>query len=605
LFATSASDRNAAISGDGAYVAFTSYAPLVPGDTNGMTDVYVRNRVTNTTELVSISGAGEQGNWHSGPHENCIDISYDGRYVIFVSDASNLVPGDANNCADAFLRDRLTGATELISVSPTGAPGDHGGACSAISDDGRYVLFHSMSTNLVPDAIGEEDALFLRDRVSGTTEIITSTSSYTSFGWPSAISGDGRYVTWYEWHHGQDYDGLIGAFLKDRLTGVTETVSVRLDGYDLILGAVSDVSPGGRYVAFYAQAALSGSDRWYWQTFLRDRATGVTEQVSVSSNETQGWGDPWDEGGGNGGGTADPGASSTAAAGGPGLSADGRFVCFSSSLYGLIAESWQNPVLEAYAHVYLRDRSAGTTELVDVTRSGGFEPLQTACARPGNPISRDGRCIVFMGYSSELVPGDTNGWPDIFVRDLDARFHDVSSRYWTFPHIEACVAAGLVGGYPDNTYRPKLAVTRDQMAVYISRALAGGDALVPPGPATATFADVPNDQWAYKYVEYAVGQGVIGGYPDGTYQPTLTVTRDQMAVFVARAMAGGDASVPTGPATAFFPDVPTDHWAFRCVEYIRGEGVTGGYPDGTYRPTEACTRDQMAVYVQRAFALPM
>jgi len=97
----------------------------------------------------------------------------------------------------------------------------------------------------------------------------------------------------------------------------------------------------------------------------------------------------------------------------------------------------------------------------------------------------------------------------------------------------------------------------------------------------------------------------VGGYADGTYRPTLTVDRGQMAVFVARAMAGGDAAVPSGPSTATFGDVPTTHWAFRYVEYIAGEGVTGGYGDGTYRPLLAVTRDQMAVYVQRAFSLPM
>ncbi len=112
-------------------------------------------------------------------------------------------------------------------------------------------------------------------------------------------------------------------------------------------------------------------------------------------------------------------------------------------------------------------------------------------------------------------------------------------------------------------------------------------------------------RWAFKYVEYAVNNGVVGGYPDGTYQPAAAVDRAQMAVFVARAMVGGDANVPAGPGTAFFPDVPTDYWAFKYVEYIKSQSVTGGYPDGTYRPALGVTRDQMAVYVQRAFHLPM
>jgi len=78
-----------------------------------------------------------------------------------------------------------------------------------------------------------------------------------------------------------------------------------------------------------------------------------------------------------------------------------------------------------------------------------------------------------------------------------------------------------------------------------------------------------------------------------------------MAVFIARALCGGDASVPTGPAAATFPDVLTGHWAFRYVEHVTSQGVTTGYPDGTYRPEIAVDRAQMAVYVARAFGLPM
>lgn len=182
-------------------------------------------------------------------------------------------------------------------------------------------------------------------------------------------------------------------------------------------------------------------------------------------------------------------------------------------------------------------------------------------------------------------------------------FTDLDWDNWAYRSIEACFDAGIVSGYPDGTYRPANAVTRDQMAVYISRALAGGDANVPAGPPTATFLDVPVGYWAYRYVEYAADNGVVGGYPDGSYKPVVTVTRDQMAVFVARAMCGGDSGVPPGPSIAYFPDVATNFWAFKYVEYIHGEGVTGGYPDGKYHPEYACTRDQMAVFVARAFGL--
>ncbi len=180
-------------------------------------------------------------------------------------------------------------------------------------------------------------------------------------------------------------------------------------------------------------------------------------------------------------------------------------------------------------------------------------------------------------------------------------FWDVGSRHWAVVQIEACYAAGTVGGYPDHSYRPTGAVTRDAMAVYIARALAGGEGAVPVGPPLPTFSDIPTDHWAYKHVEYAVDQGVVGGYEDGTYRPLEAVTRDAMAVFVARGMAGGETGVPTGPPTATFSDVATDHWAYRHVEYCVGAGVVAGYPDGSYRPDDAVDRAQMAVYVKRGF----
>jgi len=130
---------------------------------------------------------------------------------------------------------------------------------------------------------------------------------------------------------------------------------------------------------------------------------------------------------------------------------------------------------------------------------------------------------------------------------------------------------------------------------------------VPTGPAEPSFTDVPTDFWAFRHIEYCANpaQDVVRGFEDGSYRPLLPVNRDAMAVYVARAIAGGDDGVPTGPLTATFSDVPTDHWAFRYIEYCADEsqGVVTGYPDGTYRPDLAVTRDQMAVYVTRAFDL--
>ncbi len=182
-------------------------------------------------------------------------------------------------------------------------------------------------------------------------------------------------------------------------------------------------------------------------------------------------------------------------------------------------------------------------------------------------------------------------------------FEDVTWDSWAAAEIDACIGAGIVGGYPDGSYQPTMPVARDQMAVFIARAMAGGDDNVPADPDTATFDDVALDHWAFKYVESCVASEVVQGFDPVTYGPTVTVSRDAMAVFVSRAVAGGDENVPDGPADATFDDVPTDNWAYAYIEYCTGEGIVQGYDPVTYGPSIAVTRDQMAVYVARAFGL--
>jgi PKD repeat protein len=186
-------------------------------------------------------------------------------------------------------------------------------------------------------------------------------------------------------------------------------------------------------------------------------------------------------------------------------------------------------------------------------------------------------------------------------------FVDVGEGHWAASEVDACASAGIVSGYPDGSYQPGAAVTRDQMAVYVSRALAGGDENVPDFTDTPTFPDVDGTHWALDYVEYAVDQNVVAGYEDGNYHPERQVTRDQMAVYVARALVApeGEAGladyVPADPRD--FPDVASGFWAYTHVEYCVEHGVVAGYLDNLYHPEIVVTRDQMAVYVARAFGL--
>ena len=133
--------------------------------------------------------------------------------------------------------------------------------------------------------------------------------------------------------------------------------------------------------------------------------------------------------------------------------------------------------------------------------SGGWVDITT---------SRDPVNNVITGVTDSLSP---------FGMVAPLRFSDVGFRNWAHKEIQACADAGIVTGYSDGTYHPEVVVTRDQMAVFVARALAGGDGSVPPGPDTATFSDVPTNYWAFKYVEYAHLQNIVNGVGNGAYDP--------------------------------------------------------------------------------------
>ncbi len=201
---------------------------------------------------------------------------------------------------------------------------------------------------------------------------------------------------------------------------------------------------------------------------------------------------------------------------------------------------------------------------------------------------------VYNVWVQKMLPGGTVGVHT---------FTDALPGFWAWRYIEAAAAEGVVQGYADGSYGPTSWVTRDQMAVYISRALAGGDANVPDPTVDPGFTDVPDTHWAYKYIAYATEQDVVRGFPGGDYQPDLPVDRGQMAVYIGRALAGGDTffETYTPPGGPSFPDVASDFWAYKYIEYIANADVAQGYLDGNYHPEVVVTRDQMAVYVSRAF----
>jgi hypothetical protein len=178
------------------------------------------------------------------------------------------------------------------------------------------------------------------------------------------------------------------------------------------------------------------------------------------------------------------------------------------------------------------------------------------------------------------------------------KFPDVPMSFWAQGDIENCagMVPFIVQGYPYGGYAPNVAVTRDQMAVFIRR----GMDITQTSPATATFPDVGTGYWAYDDIETLVDAGVVQGYPNGRYHPEYVVTRDQMAVFVARAKSLAITVVAVAP----FDDIPIGHWADGEIQACVTANIVQGFPDDRYRPLMDIDRAQMAVYSNRGFINP-
>jgi len=253
-----------------------------------------------------------------------------------------------------------------------------------------------------------------------------------------------------------------------------------------------------------------------------------------------------------------------------------------------------------------------------LARTDGGASLVGVWPAPNSIISMlaDGHDALYFGTGAGMVyafDGVSDPAPisPVLAGGIQCLYHphtfpDIRPEHWAFEEIEGCCAGGVTSGYPEGRYRPRLPITRDQMAVFIARALRGGEENVPEPTGEPTFPDVQANYWAYKHIEYAYAFGVVQGYTTGLYGPTDPLTRDQMAVFIARALCGGEDRVPV-PAcsTPPFEDVPCSYWARPHIQYILLEGVTQGYPDGGYHPKQVCTRAEMAVFMARAFRLSM
>jgi Tol biopolymer transport system component len=408
------------ISADGLVVAFDSVATnLVGGDTNGVADVFVRDRASARTERVSVSSKGRPGNGLS----RSPSASADGRFIAFESLASNLVSGDTNGVQDVFVRDRLTGETKLASVGLGGAPADATSLGASISGDGRFVAFASDASNLAPGAVPFGRDVYVRDLLTGTTELVSVNMAGQGNGGsaPPDISADGRFVAFGAFSSTvvpDDTNDAFDVFVRDRAAGTTVRASVDSVGVEGNAASTKPrISGDGRFVAFGSEASnlVSGDTNGSRDIFVHDLVSSTTERVSVGSagNEANSQSD----------GPGIRGGSSW----GPDISADGRFVAFDSIATNLVADDtntcgpfYQSPA-GACPDVFVRDRLAGQTRRVSVDSAGA----QANAASTDPAISADGSVVAFFSPAQNLVAADTNtcpafptppgACPDVFV----------------------------------------------------------------------------------------------------------------------------------------------------------------------------------------------
>jgi len=278
------------ISRDGRFVAFSSWAEnLVAGDGNWTVDVFVFDRATGVMERADLDSSGNEA-IRGGESTPAQALSADGSRVVFFSGSDNLVANDGNYAADVFLRDRTLGTTTRVSVDSTGVEGNRGSDWPTISADGNCVAYASVATNLVPnDANGKYD-VFVHDLVTGVTERVSVDSSGAEANGDSfatVLSADGRFVAFGSMATNLapgDTNNRVDVYLRDRLLGTTELISVDPNGV-AGCGSWPRLSDDGRFVVFYTSASLVPADtNAVLDIYLRDRTLGLTTLVSIDSN---------------------------------------------------------------------------------------------------------------------------------------------------------------------------------------------------------------------------------------------------------------------------------------------------------------------------------
>ncbi|MEK7237318.1 MAG: putative Ig domain-containing protein [Nitrospirota bacterium] len=388
------------INSDGSLVAFVSQSANFVTSVSGA-QIYVHNRQTNQIEVISRDSNATTLNEGDGVSSDPV-ISADGRFVAYVSQSTNLVTGVSGQ--QVYLRDRQTGQTTLVSKSSSGVTSNGGvNSSTAISSDGRYIVFVSNGTNVVTGVTGQQ--VYFHDRVIGTTGLISKDNTVppvpgNGTSVTPAINADGRYIVFAS---ASTNLGAAGGnqqiYIHDRLTGANGITSLISKDSGATAGngnsSTPSVSGDGRYVAFASLATNLLASVSGQQIYLHDRNTGANGTNSLISHDN------------NGTPVQGNGASSL-----PSISSDGQVVAFVSFATNVLSPAPAVVGQQVYSH----DRSIGangTTSLV--SKDNSVTPVAGDFASDQPSTNSDGGFVAFSSQATNLVAGSGS---QVYVRAL-------------------------------------------------------------------------------------------------------------------------------------------------------------------------------------------
>jgi len=395
------------ISRTGSVVAFVSTAStLVNGDTNGLADVFVRDRGVLTTVRASVSSLGIQAD---GPAVGAPSTG-DGTFVAFASSATNLVTGDTNGAIDVYVRD-VQGATTARILPAAGAQAD--GDCFEPSTSGadRWIVFTTRAPNL--GASPTNTQVYRWDRLTGATVLVSAnTGGQPALGASGGarVSDDGRYVAFWSTASdlvANDANAARDVFVRDVTAGTTSRASLSTAGAEIAgpCEPLTAISADGRWIAFASATAdvVAGDGNGATDLFARDRVSGVALLVSAST-------------------LGSPGNGPSSVGSRPSFSSDGRRVAFTSAASDLVAGDTNGSV-----DVFVRDIVQSATERVSLSSSGAEIP---GGGGEGAPVAIDstGLRVAFASRASVAIV-DTNGVSDVYVFDRAEPYPPGSSTY--------------------------------------------------------------------------------------------------------------------------------------------------------------------------------